>query len=99
MEAEAGRRAWERLSLPAADAREGEGALTRIEGCDGFQRLIPDYLSGRLSQARRALLEDHTSRCVPCRRALRAAREGPSTGHTVFFRALDCVKHACCAIV
>ena len=41
-EAEAGRRAWERLSLPATDAREGEGALARIEGCDGFQRLIPD---------------------------------------------------------
>ena len=45
-----------------------------IRDCGGFQNLIPDYLAGNLSSARRLLLEDHVQSCLGCRKALTAAR-------------------------
>jgi FecR protein len=45
-----------------------------IESCAGFQALIPDYLAGRLPRQTAILLEDHSRECIPCRRALMAAR-------------------------
>lgn len=45
-----------------------------IHGCEEFQSLIPDYLAGNLSAARRMLLEDHVQSCLVCRKALTAAR-------------------------
>jgi hypothetical protein len=45
-----------------------------IESCAGFQALIPDYLAGRLPNQTALLLEDHSRECIPCRRALIAAR-------------------------
>lgn len=78
--ARAADRVWERLSHAApmaADAADADAAAaTGIEGCDGFRALIPDYLAGTLSAERRLLLEDHSRECVPCRRALKTAREG-----------------------
>src|SRR5438067_2059013 len=49
--------------------------VDRIEGCADFQSLIPAFLSSRLSEARSLLLVDHTHECIPCRKALKQARE------------------------
>ena len=51
-ESAVGERVWQRLSLPVTNAGEGDGALARIEGCEGFQSLIPDYLTGPSSKPR-----------------------------------------------
>ncbi|MFP5284853.1 MAG: zf-HC2 domain-containing protein, partial [Thermoanaerobaculia bacterium] len=80
---QAASRVWARLSQgapvhrlesqPAVPVAEVHGSL---KGCDDFQSLIPAYIRGELSPARALLVEDHTRTCVPCRRALREAREG-----------------------
>src|SRR2546422_1227535 len=54
----------------------GAPVADRIEGCTDFQSLIPAYLGGELSEARSLLLVDHTHECIPCRKALKQAREG-----------------------
>ncbi len=56
------------LSPPAA------GDSIHIESCAGFQALIPAYLTGGLPSQTALLLEDHSRECIPCRRALIAAR-------------------------
>lgn len=59
-----------KLGLMAAEA----GSPIHIENCAGFQALIPAFLEGRLPKETSLLLEDHSRECIPCRRALIAAR-------------------------
>ena len=51
-------------------------ATGSLHGCEDFRSLIPAFVRGELSPARALLVEDHTRSCVPCRRALKEAREG-----------------------
>lgn len=77
VEREAAARVWERLSrqAPAAPGR-GTAPAEHIRSCADYQSLIPSYLAGELPAARVLLLEDHTRECIPCRKALKAARSG-----------------------
>jgi hypothetical protein len=73
-------RVWARLSLEMGTESEiapaPSATVEEIRGCDDFQSLIPAYLKGELSGARALLLEDHTQECIPCRKAMKAARTG-----------------------
>ncbi len=86
-------RVWQRVAMEGAskmlaDRPQDAGApVDRIEGCADFQSLIPAYLRGELSESRSLLLVDHTHECIPCRRALKQAREQRTT-------AAPAVRHA-----
>lgn len=73
-------RVWARLaselSTEDAPATIEDAVVEEIRGCSDFQSLIPAYLKGELSGARALLLEDHTQECIPCRKAMKAARAG-----------------------
>jgi ferric-dicitrate binding protein FerR (iron transport regulator) len=66
-------------AAPALAATAAAVAPHGLHGCEDYQSQIPAYLRGELSPARALLVEDHTRSCVPCRRALREAREGRKT--------------------
>src|SRR5262245_23828763 len=68
-------RVWARVSAAEGDTEFQMPNVDHIEGCADFQSLIPAYLAGKLSEARSLLLVDHTHECIPCRRALKQARE------------------------
>src|ERR1700716_4118243 len=69
-------RVWARLVTENSGTATAEAApADRIEGCADFQSLIPAYLRRELSEARSLLLVDHTHECIPCRKALKQARE------------------------
>ena len=79
--AEAAARVWQQLAEQAERGRRHAQSvhlddIGSIHGCDDFQKLIPAYLAGQLSDARRLLLEDHSRECLLCRKALIAARTG-----------------------
>lgn len=71
---EASERVWAGLSK-STPVNVAAASVDHIEGCPDFQSLMPAYLSGQLSEARSLLLVDHTHECIPCRRALKNARE------------------------
>src|SRR4026208_915373 len=68
-------RVWARVSAAAGEAEFQMPTVDRIESCADFQSLIPAYLGGKLSEARSLLLVDHTHECIPCRKAMKEARE------------------------
>lgn len=68
-------RVWARLSTEIPVSAAEAAPADRIEGCADFQSLIPAYLRRELSEARALLLVDHTHECIPCRKALKQARE------------------------
>jgi FecR protein/Putative zinc-finger len=72
----AAQRVWTRIAGEQAAAEVGVPPVEHIRGCPDFQALIPAYQQGILSSARTMLLEDHVRECVPCRKALKAARVG-----------------------
>lgn len=72
-------RVRESLSTRAsAEPVAAAASVTHIRGCDDVQALIPSYLAGGVADARKLLFEDHMRECVPCRKALKAARTGES---------------------
>lgn len=68
-------RVWKQLSRSDAAEMAVDG-LEPIRGCSDYQSLIPAFLAGTLPGSRRLLLEGHVRECVPCRKALQAARNG-----------------------
>ncbi|HEY6232527.1 MAG TPA: FecR domain-containing protein [Pyrinomonadaceae bacterium] len=70
----AAERVWARLAVETG-AQPATVAATRIGDCADFQSLIPAYLTGSLSEARSLLLVDHTHECIPCRKAMKDARQ------------------------
>ena len=76
-------RVWARVSAEAAGLPDvlaaPQRAVEQISGCPDYRSLIPAYVRGQLSPARRLLLEDHTHECIPCRKALREGRTGVRT--------------------
>jgi len=73
---EAAQRVWSRLTSDSAAMAVSAAEVVEIRGCDDYQALIPAFLAGTLPEARKLLVDDHTRGCVPCRRALKEAREG-----------------------
>jgi hypothetical protein len=72
-------RALEEMTHETVDAATLDGARARVfdrltnpagAGCAEFRPEFSAYVSGTLTGSRRVLLEDHVSRCVPCRVAL-----------------------------
>lgn len=81
---DAAARVWQRVEREGAEAaarrrevdeepREHDGSHPILD-CNGYQALIPAYLTDSLNDARRLLLDDHLRECVPCRKALKQAR-------------------------
>ena len=83
-------RVWARVSQEAGATAVNLASATNatasvpdhIRNCGDFQTIIPAYLAGELSPARAMLLEDHTQECIPCRKALKAARTGERVAAT-----------------
>lgn len=65
-------RVWAKLAKPEG-ARSPDGQL---RNCGDFQALLGDFRTGRLTESRRLLVEDHLRGCVACRHANEEARSG-----------------------
>ncbi|HEX8888545.1 MAG TPA: FecR domain-containing protein [Pyrinomonadaceae bacterium] len=69
-------RVWARILKEGIAELPETKIVDEIHGCADFQALIPAYLKKELTEARTLLVEDHTRECIPCRKALKAARDG-----------------------
>ncbi|HYO63569.1 MAG TPA: FecR domain-containing protein [Pyrinomonadaceae bacterium] len=79
---DAAARVWARVAADAGEVAPVVSASETISGCADYQSLMPAYTAGELTQARALLLEDHTRECIPCRKALKAARTGTAVPAT-----------------
>ncbi len=82
---------WERVIQKMADENSHlenidimntDNTAEHIRGCSDFQSLIPAYIDGELSSARKLLLEDHSNECIPCRQEVKAQRAYAAPRHT-----------------
>lgn len=67
-------RVWANIHKQAGQNSYTEGINNmneHIRGCDDFRSLIPGYLDGKLSAAKKMLLEDHSNECVACRASIK----------------------------
>lgn len=78
--AQASERVWEALRQKASEgsteAQAQDGASHQLRSLDDYLDLLPAYLDGSLSLARRLLLDEEARRSIPLRRAIKAARSG-----------------------
>lgn len=92
-------RVWERIAQQASENSSSvnsylEGINTmesgnnteQIRGCDDFRSLIPAYLDGDLSSARKLLLEDHSNECIPCRNELKEQKSYAASKSAAYVR-------------
>ena len=56
--------------FPAGGYSAGPRLVEKIRSCEDFRALFEDYRAGRLSEARRLLVEDHIHECVACRHVM-----------------------------
>ncbi len=66
-------RVWAQLDEELESSGE---QLHTLRQCSDYQRLIPGLLAKTLPEAQTLLVEDHTSSCIACRKALMKARAG-----------------------
>ena len=71
LDAESEQKITDRVWRKIAAASAGQAPL---RSCDDYQREIPAFVAGELSEARALLVGDHTRECIACRRALMAER-------------------------
>lgn len=91
---EAADRVWKRLGESKSAGLGASAEVAEIRDCDDYQALIPSKLAGTLSPARKTLLDDHLRSCVPCRRALKAARAGETPDASPTHRSMDMPRTA-----
>ncbi len=73
------RRTWQAMSEFLQDEESRSPQAIELRGCDDYRRLIPAFLAGELNEDRALLLKDHSRDCLPCRKALKSARNSATT--------------------
>ena len=75
-------RVWSGIQNAGKPGLVEPSQVEQIKGCADFQRLMPSYLQGGLSEARGLLLEEHTRECLTCRREIRHYLHGTSRSNS-----------------
>ncbi|MBD3868182.1 MAG: FecR domain-containing protein [Acidobacteria bacterium] len=67
-------RTWQAMSEFLEDEQNRSPQAIELRHCEDYRQLIPAYIARELSEDRALLLKDHSRDCLPCRKALKAAR-------------------------
>ncbi len=70
------RRTWQAMSEFLEGEENRSPQAIELRSCDDYRSLIPAFLAGELNEDRALLLKDHSRDCLPCRKALKSARNG-----------------------